>query len=168
MSFLTIFLGSSEITESMSVLTDPATYGILNSEVTNCPRTAAVLRELATQWQQMMGSLQRDEQETVSPQHLAKAFENMTRTRIDMTGNGLRLKDGERLQKKSWSGSTPLGGCAREVAAWLGYVDREHETGKVDSADHEGGRPGRPRRGLMLVTLKTTSMVNWTMSWWWH
>ena len=31
-------------TESMSILTDPATYGILNSELTNCPRTAAVLR----------------------------------------------------------------------------------------------------------------------------
>ena len=40
------------MTESMSVLTDPA---ILNSELTNCPRTAAVLGELAAQWQQMMG-----------------------------------------------------------------------------------------------------------------
>ena len=36
------------VTESMSVLTDPATYGILNS--TNCPRTAAVLGELAARW----------------------------------------------------------------------------------------------------------------------
>ena len=45
------------VTESMSVLTHPATYGILNSELTNCPRTAAVLGELAAQWQQMMGIL---------------------------------------------------------------------------------------------------------------
>ena len=47
------------VTGSMSVLTHPATYGILNSELTNCPRTAAVLGELAPQWQQMMASLQR-------------------------------------------------------------------------------------------------------------
>ena len=31
------------LTESMSVLAGPTTYGILNSELTNCPRTAAVL-----------------------------------------------------------------------------------------------------------------------------
>ena len=43
------------VTESMSVLTDPATYGILISELRNCPRTPAVLGELAAQWQQMMG-----------------------------------------------------------------------------------------------------------------
>ena len=39
------------VTESMSVLTGPTTYGILYSELTNCPRTAAVLGEF--QWQQM-------------------------------------------------------------------------------------------------------------------
>ena len=59
------------VTESMSVLKDPATYGILNSELTNCPRTAAVLGELAAQRQQMMGTLQRVEQEAVSSQSLA-------------------------------------------------------------------------------------------------
>ena len=41
------------------------------------------------------------------------------------------LKDGERLHPKSWSGSTPLGGFAREVATWLGYVDPKHEAGKL-------------------------------------
>ena len=61
----------------MSVLTDPATYGLLNSELTNCPRTAAELGELAPQWQQMMGTLQRVEQETVSSQNLAYAIENL-------------------------------------------------------------------------------------------
>ena len=40
--------GGACVTESMSVLTDPATYGILNSELTNCPRTAAVLGELSS------------------------------------------------------------------------------------------------------------------------
>ena len=64
-SFVTILCGSSEnnsqrithdgsgacVTEPMSVFTDPATYGILNSELTNCPRTAAVLGELAAHWQ---------------------------------------------------------------------------------------------------------------------
>ena len=40
------------VTESMSVVADPVTYGI---ELANCPWTAAVLGELATQWQQMMG-----------------------------------------------------------------------------------------------------------------
>ena len=39
----------------MSVLRDPATYGNPNSELTNCPRTAAVLGELAGQWQQNDG-----------------------------------------------------------------------------------------------------------------
>ena len=51
------------MTESMSVLTDPATYGVLNSELTNCPRTAAGLGELSAQWQQMVGTIQRVEQE---------------------------------------------------------------------------------------------------------
>ena len=64
----------------MSVLTDPATYGILNSELTNCPRTAAVLGDLAAQWQQMMGTLQRVEQETVSSQSLGNAIENINKT----------------------------------------------------------------------------------------
>ena len=41
------------------------------------------------------------------------------------------MKDGERLYAKSCSGSTPLGGFAREVAACLGYVDPKHEAGKL-------------------------------------
>ena len=53
--------------ESMSVLTDPATYGKLNSELANCPRTAAVLGTLAAQWQQMMGTLQRTERNDGRP-----------------------------------------------------------------------------------------------------
>ena len=68
-------------TESMSVLTDPATYGLLNSELTSCPRTAAVLGDLAAQWQHMMGTLHRAEQETVSSQNLAHAIENLSKTR---------------------------------------------------------------------------------------
>ena len=52
--------------ESMSVLTDPAACGLLNSDLTSCPRTAAVLGELAAQWQQVMVTVQRVEQETVS------------------------------------------------------------------------------------------------------
>ena len=116
--------------ESMSVLTDPATYGLLNSELTSCPRTAAVLGELAAQRQQMMVKLQRVEQETVSSQNLASAIENLSKTRSDVTGSRLRLKDGERLYPKSWSGNTPFGCLAREVAAWLGYVDPKHEARK--------------------------------------
>ena len=41
------------------------------------------------------------------------------------------MRDGERLYPKNWSGSTPLGGFARDVAAWLGYVDPKHEAGKL-------------------------------------
>ena len=63
------------MTESMSVLTDPATYSIFNSELTNCPRTAALPGQLEAQWQQMMGILHRVEQETVSSQNLANAIE---------------------------------------------------------------------------------------------
>ena len=119
------------MTESMSVLTDPATYALLNIELTSCPRTAAVLGELAAQWQQMMVTLQRVEQETVSSQNLAYAIENLSKTRSDVTGSRLRLKDGEQLYLKSWSGNAPLGGLAREVAAWLGYVDPKHEAKKL-------------------------------------
>ena len=41
------------------------------------------------------------------------------------------MKDRERLYPKSWSASTPLAGFAREVAAWLGYVDPKHEARKL-------------------------------------
>ena len=115
----------------MSALTDLATYGLLNSELTNCPRTAAVLGELAAQWQQMLGTLQRVEQEAVSSRSLANAIGSIGRTRTEATAGRLRLKDGERLYPKSWSGSTPIGGFAREVAAWLGCVDPTHEAGKL-------------------------------------
>ena len=145
LSFVIIHFGSSEnnsqstthhgsgacVTESMSVLADPATYGILNSELANCPRTAAVLGELATQWQQMMGTLQRVEQEAVPSQSLAKAIKSIGRTRTEVTAGRLRLKDGERLYPKSWSSTTPPGGFAREVAAWLGYIDPTPEAGKL-------------------------------------
>ena len=58
---------------------------------------------------------------------LANAIESIGRTRTKATAGRLRLKDGERLNPKSWSGSTPLG----EVAAWLGFFDPTHEAGKV-------------------------------------
>ena len=83
------------MTESMSVLTDPAACGILNSELTGGPRTVVVLGELAAQWQQMMGTLQRVEQEAVSSKSLANAIESIGRTRTEATAVRLRLKDGE-------------------------------------------------------------------------
>ena len=99
--------------------------------LTKFPRTTAALGELAAQWQQMMGTLQRIEQEAVSSQSLANVIENVGRTRTDATASRLRLKDGERLYPKSWSGSTPIGGFARKVAVWLGYVDPKHKAGKL-------------------------------------
>ena len=78
----------------------------------------------------MMGTLQRVEQEPVSSQSVANAVENLSKTRSNATGSRLRLKDGERLYPKSWSGNTPLGGLARGVAAWLLCVDPKHEAGK--------------------------------------
>ena len=102
-------------TESMSVLTDPATCGVLNRELTNCPRTAAVLVDLAAQWQQMMGTLQRVERETVSSQSLAN-IEKMSKTRVDATGNRLRLKDGERPPRQQLYFHFPLSLSAQR---WL-------------------------------------------------
>ena len=67
----------------MSVLTDPATHGLLKSELTNCPRTVAVLGELAT------------------------------------------------FTRRAGQATHSLGGLAREVGAWLGYVDPKHEAGKL-------------------------------------
>ena len=84
----------------MSVLTDPATYGIFNSELTKCPHTAAVLEgELAAQWQQMMWTIQRVKQETASSQNLANAIDNMSKTRIDAraTIEGRRATQPEEL-----------------------------------------------------------------------
>ena len=78
-----------------------------------------------------MGSLQRVEQETVTSQNLTNAIENMNRTRNDATGNRLRLKDGERLYPKNWSGSTSFAGLGREIVAWLGCVDPKHEAGEL-------------------------------------
>ena len=66
----------------------------------------------------------------MSSQSLANAIENINKTRIDATGNRLQSKGGERLHPKSGSGSTSLAGFAREIAAWVGYVDPKHETGK--------------------------------------
>ena len=119
----------------MTALTDPGTYGILISELTNCPRTAAVLGELAVQWRQMMGALQRVEQESVSSQNLAYAIDTLSKTRSDVTGSRLRLKDGERLHPKSWSGNTPLGGFAREVAAWLGKLIQRITNGTLRATE---------------------------------
>ena len=78
-----------------------------------------------------MGTLQRVEQEAVSSQSVANAIESIGRTRTEATAVRLRLKDGERLYPKSWSGTTAVGGFAREVAAWLGYIDPTHEAGKL-------------------------------------
>ena len=79
----------------------------------------------------MIWTLQRVEQKTVTSQNDANAFENLKRTRTDATGNRLRLKDGERLHPKRWSGSTSLAGFAREIAAWLGFADPMYEAGKL-------------------------------------
>ena len=49
----------ASVAESTSVLLDAATHGIVNSELTNCGRTAAVLRVLTAQLEQMMAALQR-------------------------------------------------------------------------------------------------------------
>ena len=100
----------------MFVLTDSATYELLSSELTNCPRADAV-GELAVQWQQMVVSLRRVEQKAVSSQNLANSIEGLNRTRAEAVGDRLRLKDGERLYPKRWPGNPPLGGFAREVTA---------------------------------------------------
>ena len=71
----------------------------------------------------MMRTLQRVEQEIASSQNLAYVIENLSKTRSDVTGSRLRLKDGERLHPKA----THLQRLAREVAAWLGYVDPKNE-----------------------------------------
>ena len=56
---------------------------------TNCPRTAGVLGDLAAQWRQMVGTLQRVEQEAVPSQNLANAIESIGRTRTDVTAGRL-------------------------------------------------------------------------------
>ena len=111
-----------------------------------------------------MGTRQRVEQEAVPSQSLANAIESIRRTRTEATAGRLRLKDGERLHPQSWPGSTPIGGFAREVAAWLGCIDQTREAGKLSQ---------RITKGTLQATeawtdgrhADTTSMSSWTMSW---
>ena len=135
----------------MSVLTDSATHGILNSELTNVPRTAAELGELAAQWQHMIWTLQRVQQETVSSQSLTNAVENMSN---DMSGDRVITESDQRCREHEQDTDrrdrkpTTIEGrratlpeelvgqhtsrrFAREVAAWLGHVDPKHEAGKL-------------------------------------
>ena len=126
---MTILFGSSEnnsqsithhgggacVTESMSVLTDPTTYGVLNSELTNCPRTAAVLGELAAHWHQMMGTLQRVEQEAVSSQSLANAIESIGRTRTEATAGRTNVKRSGKWLKMGVEDSVCCGSHVKRV-----------------------------------------------------
>ena len=105
--------------------------------------------------------VQRVEQETVSSQGLANVLHNMNKTRIDAVGNRLSLKDGERLYPKSRSDSTPLGGFAREIAVWLVNVYPNHEAGKGIQRITTGTL--RATEAWTVGTLKTTSMLNWTV-----
>ena len=59
---------------------------------------------------------------------------------------------------KSCPGSTSLPGFAREIAAWLGYVDPKHEAVKLIQIT-KGTL--KARRGLLVVTLQTTSTWDW-------
>ena len=82
----------------------------------------------------------------------------------------MQLKDGERLYSKNWSGSTSLRGFAREIAAWLGYFDPKNEAKKYKKKKNQRITIGTLRAtedGLTVVTLKMTSLLNWTMSWRW-
>ena len=63
----------------------------------------------------------------------------MDQTRIDATEN---LKDGERHNPMSWSGSTSLAGI--EIAAWLVGSIQKHEVGEMNSADHKRDAQGDP------------------------
>ena len=81
------------------------------------------------------GDLQRVEQEIVSSQKLACNIGNLSKTRSDVTGSRLRLKDGERLYPKSWSGNTPLGSLrASSLHGWGTLIQRGW--GNL-SAEHE-------------------------------
>ena len=110
----------------MSVLTRLATCDVINSELTNCPRTTDNTGRVGDS----MTANERVVQDTVSSKSLVNVIENIHRTRIDAGGNRLSLKDEQRLYPKSWSDSTSLAGFAREIAAWLGYVDPRHTDGR--------------------------------------
>ena len=62
---------------------------------------------------------------SVIPEH----GQHLSRTRSEVTGS--RATEGRRTTVPEELGNTPLGGLAREVAAWLGYVDPKYEAGKL-------------------------------------
>ena len=67
----------------------------------------------------MMGAFQRVEQETVSSQCLANAIENMSRTRIDATGNRLQLKTNNKsIQKASQAAHHWQGSRVKSLNGW--------------------------------------------------
>ena len=49
------------------------------------------------------------------------------------------------------------------VACMAGVRGSEARGPKVNSADHKEDAQGRPRRGLLVVTLQMTSVLNWTV-----
>ena len=92
----------------MSVLTDPRNVWPPQQRAGELPTHGfAVLGELAARWQQMMRT--QVELETMSSQNLANAIENLSRTRSDATGSRLRLKDGERLNRRAGQATHTLG-----------------------------------------------------------
>ena len=131
-------------TESLSLLTDPATYDILNSELTNCPRTAFVLGELATQWQQMMVSLLLD---------IAEPGQR----------NWEHAQDTDRCDGKSTATKGRRGDSIRcnQVPSLVHCIDRSQPC-TISRANPASDV--LPTAGTLRAS-EMTSMLNWTLSW---
>ena len=127
------FILVSALTNTCSAIHVGASCDVSHTQqqATNCPRTTAVLRKLAAQWQQMMGTLQRIEQEAASLQCLVNAVENIGRTRTDVTAGRIRF-EGLRTTLPKELVRQHVNGCyAREVAAWLGCIDLNMRLAKL-------------------------------------
>ena len=126
-------------------LTGPATLDILNSELTNCPRTAAVLGDFSTQWQQMVGdsaaSRTRD-CDIAEPGHRYREHAQDT----DRYNGKSTATEGRRatLSEEPVGQHITRRVRAREIAGWLRYVDPKPEAVKlmqqITKEDPQGDR----------------------------
>ena len=96
------------VIESMSVLMDQTTRERVSNELAQCPGTAAVLCELAVQWQHISARIQQVEADGSSP-----------------TSSGLRLKDGQHRYPKNWAGTTPRQSPVDPMFAWCFPSERD-------------------------------------------
>ncbi len=122
---------------AMPVCDDPGTEAKLQQELANAPTALQVIAELvkvirigAEKQSALQGDMENIVTNSTDRRTVAQAIES-GRKKLH---NDLRLKDGDKLYPKAWSGEAneiPFIEFSRRVAQWLGYVDPDHRAGEL-------------------------------------